>query len=477
MIEPFILGRLGKLFVRGLFFIFALAATGIVGAHADSPPTVAIRSRVLWAGPPVNWRVTGSSTGPVTKFADRVFFVYVDDALRPMVGQHDLQTGKTVVRPVWPNAKYRVREDGHHALNLAVDADGFIHLVGDMHDQPFDNVDHIADSRLRSAPMLYWRSKTPADISAGMVFHGDDDSCPPGRGWTYCNFFTGPNNTLHLYARVWAKDSRRWKELGWVEPRRQGSRGWLLAAWDGELWKPIGRPVPDPDRLDDVPPLLFWEPSGVSEAHYQGYGGQITFDGKSLHLAAAINTEGYEPPRGLNQSDGMNAIVYARSDDGGMTWMDSTGRVVSAFADRPLRSSDIDTGRGRGPLRIEVDMAVDDGLPVIAYRQVQPDGARLPYWFAVSPGGGFAMPRPLPGGRSNNRVMTDRGGFLLVPGRDAWWAGHYWNADGSTIPVKNPLATVRAGSFDDANRLFYLTRRGNRVGLAVAEVNRPGFEK
>jgi hypothetical protein len=130
-------------------------------------------------------------------------------------------------------------EDSHHAVALGIDENGYLHLVGDMHNYPRYSgpMEHLP-LRYYNKNIMYWRSDNPLDISS-FSFKGDQaGQSPPGFGFTYQFFFNDLNGKLHFTARAhqaednalrcapfssYDADTGIWSIIGGIDPDDPGS--------------------------------------------------------------------------------------------------------------------------------------------------------------------------------------------------------------------------------------------------------------
>jgi hypothetical protein len=152
----------------------ALALLGPIATSDDPPIPPAIKVHEIadvWAGHPVGFDLlTGMGKQFVAYYdADRVMTI----ASRDVGSDH------------WTYAKLpsKVAWDSHNSITLALDDDGYLHVVGNMH----------------VSPLVYFRSSRPRDASAFEPLHrmvGANE-----RKTTYPRFFRGPDNVLMFMYR------------------------------------------------------------------------------------------------------------------------------------------------------------------------------------------------------------------------------------------------------------------------------------
>ncbi len=147
------------------------AVTG--GAGGEDPMVEPMGLRVVevsdiaevWSGHPVGFALVTSG--------NRQFAAYYDSERRMTVASRDLGTDS------WQHTTLGsvVGWDSHNYIAMAVDADGFIHVSGNMH----------------VSPLVYFRSNAPLDAStfSSLPMTGMNEGST-----TYPEFFTGPSGDL-----------------------------------------------------------------------------------------------------------------------------------------------------------------------------------------------------------------------------------------------------------------------------------------
>jgi hypothetical protein len=219
-------------------------------------------------------------------------------------------------------------DDPHHVHVLGVDAEGHIHVMGNMHRDPLRYV-----RSTRPGDITEWE---PADV-AGDASHV-----------TYPKLVRLPDDTLLFFRREGTP----------------GDSGILLDALPpgADGWEHVGT-VLDGRPSDEIP-----------------YIHRVAVDPSSgaIHLAFMWRGRPFPEP------DTNNDVGYARSDDGGRTWRTSDGRVLA----RPMTHEDaeilVDTVPRHSGLLNNGGMAVDaEGHPHMLVRFDRPTGDRfiLHLWF------------------------------------------------------------------------------------------------
>lgn len=263
-----------------------------------------------------------------------------------------------------PNFIFSGQDAKVMAWSVAVDKEGYIHVMGGQHNYPrysdfmpgaWESIGLSPDSSASNYPTtLYWVSKRPEDITefefVGLQGNPRDIPAPY---MNYINFVQDRNEELYLYGRndkgiqswAWYRynvDTRRWQDLGgargdifasaqranpdWVEGIRQvkilGYRGYL----------PSG-------RADEYPTLSWaWQPNFYN---YIRSTRGVQFD-PSNRMYIEIPTYGYE-------SNGRvcEANLFAYSDDGGRNFRRADGTPVRLpFTSNPAPEHNADILQG-----------------------------------------------------------------------------------------------------------------------------------
>ena len=270
----------------------------------------------------------------VVTYHGATYFIYVDENLFPIVGKV-ARDGEVTEYRLESDDAFKVVADGHHNFSIGVDSEGYLHVAGNMH-RYTGRANSAAEKNLpkkyQGQRILLWRSQDPEDVSQ-FDFKGQTvDGTPEGTGFTYTAFKSGMDAELYMRARV---------NLGRSTPFRHPLSAWALYKYDPvkKAWNAIEGDI-DREKygayFNFTPRAFLWEDNGNDGLGYQGYlsGMMIDFD-NNIHIASAVNND-----------DGPAAthIVYARSNDGGVSWERSNGTAINAL---PLR---VDAGPGQADI-------------------------------------------------------------------------------------------------------------------------------
>jgi hypothetical protein len=264
-------------------------------------------------------------------YQDSSYLVWVDAKFRPWVTQ--VTNGKSTTVPLDNNPDYTTQPDGHHRYSIGIDKTGYIHVTGDMHHYMDLTVSVINPYPLRyqQQGMLYWKSNKPGDVTGGFSFAGGLNSVTtmPGSGWMMGRFFSDNNNELFYSSQVHAYES--------LTAHGQMAVGLYKYDTNSKTWAAIGGLAPfKDDYLNLVKPVFYWENSGFyagvggRSGWFQNYEAQFSFDSANrMHFVVTGNTD--------ETINGANRLIYAMSDDGGLTWKKANGAVIAGL---PIRGID-----------------------------------------------------------------------------------------------------------------------------------------
>ncbi|HEX8912155.1 MAG TPA: BNR-4 repeat-containing protein [Humisphaera sp.] len=238
-----------------------------------------------------------------------------------------LDGGKPQVFPLMPG--HVTGADPHRFYTIAADAQGYIHVVGDMHS---------------SAHVKHWVSKRPEDISE-FTYTSDqgEDKRPQGYNVTYPHLFRSPDGVLYHSIRcadpVWGigisvfdVKTQTWTMLGADVAAADVSKG-------NRAKKVKGRP------------LTAWEDNGEGgDFSYTQPHALIRWDRKKrMHVSFVLLNENTPSSKGAHTG---SDVLYACSDDGGKTFRRGDGTPIRL----PMRAE-------AGPHQADVVYSRHDGPP------------------------------------------------------------------------------------------------------------------
>jgi len=234
---------------------------------------------------------------------------------------HDADPDNDITAPDYHRFKFK---DSHHSVALGIDENGYLHMVGDMHNYPrYDASMAHLPLRYFDKNIMYWRSDNPLDISS-FSFKGDQPGeCPTGAGFTYLFFFNDLYGKLHI-------TSRAQQNLSY------GTRCATYSRYDAGsgLWSTIGG-APDPSDPNSTPCTFYDDgyehnEDGSSSGKYSKLRPHGVFDRQNnMHLLSPMLRDPTLNPIGLgNGFHFTDCLVYAQSQDGGSNFSTAGGSEI-----------------------------------------------------------------------------------------------------------------------------------------------------
>lgn len=264
---------------------------------------------------------------PVQHYRGMTFVVCPDVKFRPWVVQID-RAGAVTSVPLDSNPDYTVLTDGHNRFTMGIDKNGYLHVMGDMHGYAPWAGTYVA--RYQRQSIMYWKSNKALDVTGGFTFCGGLDSATRLPGVEYggdSRFFNDRNGELYYSSRVRAFEG---STLGGSEPFIAYG-GYRYNTSNG-VWSALGGKVTPADAPGgrNFNTVLYWEYTHGFEA----YQCVPRFDSNNrLHFAIAGNTAGTKG----------SGLIYAYSDDCGLTWKKANGALIPGL---PLRGKDGEANQG-----------------------------------------------------------------------------------------------------------------------------------
>ncbi|WPJ97349.1 BNR-4 repeat-containing protein [Coraliomargarita algicola] len=314
---------------------------------------------------------------PISSYRGHVYYTWLDDTRRPQIVQIRPDGSRIVTAVDAPD--YQAYPDGHHRLSLGVDADGYIHIAGDMHGGVNDR--KLSTERFRGANVLYWRSTRAGDVSRFDFLGKDPARTIPMPNATYAFFLRDRNDELYFAGRIVANPDRK--------KVPEAHRGVGLYRYDTEelTWKALGG-TRNPVNGVELSKTLFnsvneWGnlASPDTPIWYRWNMVGMAFDQHNrLHFAVNANT-----PMG----EGTH-VFYGASDDGGESWQRADGSSVALpmidslvpHANRPdmiFAPAGNDLGT-RGPTYPFFDSRGAPAVSVDVKKQDAPSENKYIYW-------------------------------------------------------------------------------------------------
>lgn len=303
-------------------FAAALLLGNWHGGRAAEP---GFTSKVLWEFDAMDADQNRKSL--VCAYKGNAYKIFLLPGYRTMIAKIPLDGGKVQTAPLMPG--HVTGSDPHRYYAVAVDAEGYIHVSGDMHS---------------SGHVKHWLSKKPEDISE-FVFTSDlgSDKRPQGFNVTYPRFYKSPDGVLYHTIRcadpVWGLaisvldvKTQTWTMLGADAPRADIAKG-------NRAKKAAGSP------------LTAWEDNGEGGnfSYTQPHASLAWDKNNRLHLAFGLLNENTPSSKGRHTG---SDVLYAYSDDRGKTFHRGDGSKIEL----PMRAE-------AGPHQADVVYSRHDGRP------------------------------------------------------------------------------------------------------------------
>jgi hypothetical protein len=240
---------------------------------------------------------------------------------------------------------------------VALDQDGYIHLLGGQHNTP-RQADYVPGSWEKlgaegdSAPqVMYWVSRTPGEIDS-FEFTGQKNNSRSVVGWmNYMNFARDPEGRLFVYGRgrMWSWALVRYDAAAkrWIEISGSAAQMLHRAEKENPGWfGALGNTIPYFGPGDGL--VCAWQPGAYN--FNRGWGGRaLSFDRTGrMHVRMAI--------LGVGEDGRMTSgPVYAYSDDLGQSFHAADGKPLKL----PLTVNPIPSHNGNtanGPLKTRYDL-------------------------------------------------------------------------------------------------------------------------
>ncbi len=305
----------------------------------------------------------------VASYAGNSYIVYIDYDWRPRIVK--VSSDGTAAEAFLDSADYHILEnDSHQYFAIGIDKDGYIHVFGDMHNFPRYHIDHLPE-RYQNAECMYWRSDLPEDIS-GFTWHGDQfGNCPWGTSFTYPQFFYDQNGGIYFSTRVRSETERQYAAVNYNKYNTE-TRQWELIGGTNEYNNQC----------------LFWEDNGEGGGTYSKPCRNLHFDlNNTAHFVSSLYNSDRDKPFPETNGKYNTDVVYAASDDFGMTFRRANGTAVEAI---PMR---IDVAAQRPDLILSntivgatVSEAITDykGTPYVLGDEYAEDGTLTHFCYAFN---------------------------------------------------------------------------------------------
>lgn len=392
------------------------------------------------------------SQSSVTTYNGNIYFVWVDNKLRTMIARKT-PDGKVTTNVI----EAKTMPDQYHTVpSIGVDKNGYIHVAYNMHQSQWRQDDD---------GWQYKVSEKPEDISS-FTFHGaGDPRTIPGELITY-PFFAKDNNGV-LYVTFRHRTGKRVEGGG-------NYQGIGIARYDADTrrWTMVGgENYPDYSYMHAK--TFFWTPFArhvPGKGPYQGYRARLFFDENNrMHVSWDVFVE-----YGL----GPSHIMYAYSDDGGVTFHKADGTTIKSLPivlSTPTKATaDIVEAAPSGTYHTLTAVGVaPDGSPIVSFFDKKTRNTDYRVWNGRSWSDAGVMPASLQArfAADSNGVITavDNGKFSRSFDGGKTWKAYkvttgtpiFLNFDYAYLRETNKLrfqtivnktATVWTAQFSDENR-------------------------
>lgn len=262
---------------------------------------------------------------------------------------------------------YDARDAKMDGWAVALDHDGYIHLLGGQHNMPRQanyvpgSWEKLGVSKGDSTPqVMYWVSKTPGEIDS-FEFMGQKNNPRSVVGWmNYMNFARDPKGRLFAYGRgrMWSWALVRYDAPAkrWIEIRGSATEMLRRAEKENPGWfGALGDTFPYFGPGDGL--VCAWQPGAYN--FNRGWGGRaLSFDRTGrMHVRMAI--------LGVGEDGRMTSgPVYAYSDDSGQSFHAADGKPLKLpLTVNPIPSHHCNTAQGPLETRYDLWASLVEELP------------------------------------------------------------------------------------------------------------------
>ncbi len=195
--------------------------------------------------------------------------------------------------------------DKHNKFSIGIDEQGYIHVIGDMHNYPFAHTGHLP-AAYQSGVTMYWRSSAPEDISNMTWLGSDMGAYRP----TYPSFLNDNEGCLYYTSR--GQIGGGLKNAVTLGKYNVGTKTWTTMGASGSGYSKK---------------RLMWEndvKNGTSSyARTRGWG--VADSNNMLHFIATLPNKAWNSALGNVSTD----VIYARSSDNAVTWTKANGDAIT----------------------------------------------------------------------------------------------------------------------------------------------------
>ena len=299
---------------------------------------------------------TNQDPTSIITYNGSIYYIYVDVNLQMVVAKI---TGGVIQRyAVFPIVT--PADDNYHCSpTIGIDKKGYIHICGDMH----------------NAAWKYFRSNSPEDITSWTQRND-----LPGIDITYTTFSYDNNREMFLCFRHGSNVDGKGNDRGGVIRYNADTDTFIMLGGTDYL-DISGNPQKTVPPGSITPKTMVWGNGfGGNGGWYCKFGHRVFFDKNNrMHLMSALINSNLPVPYGY---DSNTTIIYAYSDDLGVTWYKAGGVRIPSLPLTPTNASIVldrttqhDITGGEGELG-----AFDSTHPVISYLLTSDNSSHSLMW-------------------------------------------------------------------------------------------------
>lgn len=241
----------------------------------------------------VDYGLNNGFSTSITTYNDNIYYTFVGDDLKIYVGKKT-SAGHQVFA-VWSDLQ---SDRNHSKPSIAIDKNGYIHVTGDMHNQPW----------------RYYISDNPEDITSW-----SKQSLPGGQKVTYPEIYKDRNRDLFILYRI--------RNTVGIRERRDHVGAMIKYDVDSQEFVLLGGTAYDSD--EPIPAIVSGLGNGGQGCWYQQPRPRIYFDTRNrMHLTASVIDGCLDELDGDGDYNNQSHVIYAYSDDGGQTFNRADGTII-----------------------------------------------------------------------------------------------------------------------------------------------------
>lgn len=306
----------------------------------------------------------GDFKSPIMTHKGFVYTAWVDDYRKLWVAKIDPVSGATQKTLLWSN----VDDDPYHmGASVGVDAEGFIHVVGNMHHSPYNRKASFPEYQYA---WQYWVSNAPESVGSFTFLGNNTTRTIPGTWISYARFYRNQAGTLFVAFRHRVHFGGGWDPgsiAAAIARYDRTTKTWSMLGGTSYAW---GSETATYMASKSSGKTFFWQNAGADGTAYQKYLPEIFFDRRGrMHITIGVQDGSPTTANFLTSH-----IVYVYSDDEGKTFYRANGTLISQLPvqlstatvafDKTISGTDAN-GKTNGFGRSHVGVA-PDGTPIVA---------------------------------------------------------------------------------------------------------------